>query len=296
VNSCPLASGAREAPPLVEAIVLWSFSRFARNLLDAQFYKADLRRRGFQIISMTDDLPGGDLDAIVEALYDWKHEQYLKDLSLNVKRTLHELARQGYSVGGFPPRGYKVQKVRIGTKRNGKPHHVSQWIPDPEWAPKVELAFRLRSEGASFSEGEALVEMLAGMDGLPMTWAMEGQRLRERMTFVGEGVYSQSYQQHRALIEWPWKYIATAHIEEGPKFELFNLEEDPQERRNLAREDPERTLKMAHTLAGTHWRETNFVRPDTAEAWEHQYREVLGVTKEEAAVVVDRLRALGYAD
>jgi site-specific DNA recombinase len=143
---------SRQDPRLVDGIVLWSFSRFARNLLDAQFYKADLRRRGFQIISMTDDLPGGDLDAIVEALYDWKHEQYLKDLSLNVKRTLHELARQGYSAGGFPPRGYKVQKVRIGTKRNGKPHYVSQWIPDPDWATKVEQAFSLRAEGASFSE------------------------------------------------------------------------------------------------------------------------------------------------
>lgn len=143
---------SRQDPPLVEGIVLWSFSRFARNLLDAQFYKADLRRRGFQIISMTDDLPGGDLDAIVEALYDWKHEQYLKDLSRNVKRTLHELARQGYSTGGFPPRGYKAEKVKIGTKRNGKPQFATRWVPDPRWASKVHEAFRLRAEGANFSE------------------------------------------------------------------------------------------------------------------------------------------------
>jgi site-specific DNA recombinase len=143
---------SRQDPRLVEGIVLWSFSRFARNLLDAQFYKADLRRRGFQIISMTDDLPGGDLDAIVEALYDWKHEQFLKDLSQNVKRTLHELGRQGYSVGGFPPRGYKAEKKRVGTKRNGKPHYATRWVPDAKWAPKVREAFRLRAQGASFSE------------------------------------------------------------------------------------------------------------------------------------------------
>jgi DNA invertase Pin-like site-specific DNA recombinase len=143
---------SRQDPPIAQGIVLWSFSRFARNLLDAQFYKADLRRRGFQIISMTDDLPGGDLDAIIEALYDWKHEQFLKDLSQNVKRTLHELARQGYSVGGFPPRGYKADKVKIGTKRNGKPHYATRWIPDPKWAPKVQEAFQLRAEGATFSE------------------------------------------------------------------------------------------------------------------------------------------------
>ena len=143
---------SKQEPRRVDGIVLWSFSRFARNLLDAQFYKADLRRRGYQIISMTDDLPGGDLDVIVEALYDWKHEQYLKDLSQNVKRTLHELARQGYSVGGFPPRGYKAQKVKIGTKRNGKPRYATQWISDPKWATKVQEAFSLRAEGATFSE------------------------------------------------------------------------------------------------------------------------------------------------
>jgi site-specific DNA recombinase len=143
---------SRQGSPKVEGIVLWSFSRFARNQLDAQFYKADLRRRGFQIISMTDDLPGTDMDAIIEALYDWKHEQYLKDLSQNVKRTLHELARQGYSTGGFPPRGYMVEKTQIGVKRNGKPRYASKWVPDPEWAPKVLQAFRLRAEGASFAE------------------------------------------------------------------------------------------------------------------------------------------------
>jgi site-specific DNA recombinase len=143
---------SRREPRPVVGIVLWSFSRFARNLLDAQFYKADLRRRGFQIVSMTDDLPGGDLDAIVEALYDWKHEQYLKDLSQNVKRTLHELARQGYSVGGFPPRGYKPEKIEIGTKRSGKPQYATLWAPDPKWAPKVQEAFRMRAAGATFSE------------------------------------------------------------------------------------------------------------------------------------------------
>jgi site-specific DNA recombinase len=143
---------SKQEPRRVDGIVLWSFSRFARNLLDAQFYKADLRRRGYQIISMTDDLPGGDLDVIVEALYDWKHEQYLKDLSRNVKRTLHDLAKDGYSVGGFPPRGYAAKKVQIGTKRNGKPRYASVWVPDPQWASAVRKAFEMRAQGASFRE------------------------------------------------------------------------------------------------------------------------------------------------
>jgi DNA invertase Pin-like site-specific DNA recombinase len=143
---------SRQEPRPVDGIVLWSFSRFSRNLLDAQFFKADLRRRGYKIISMTDDLPGGDLDVIVEALYDWKHEQYLKDLSRNVKRTLHQLTRQGFSVGGFPPRGYKVEKVQIGVKRNGEPRYASKGVADPRCAPAVQEAFRMRAEGATAQE------------------------------------------------------------------------------------------------------------------------------------------------
>lgn len=140
---------SRQEPRPVDGIVLWSFSRFARNLLDAQFFKAALRRRGYKIISMTDDLPGGDLDVIIEALYDWKHEQYLKDLSRNVKRTLHQLARQGFSAGGFPPRGYKVKKVQVGVKRNGQPRYASKWMPDPKWVPQVRKAWEMKADGAT---------------------------------------------------------------------------------------------------------------------------------------------------
>lgn len=159
---------SRQEPRPAEGIVVWSFSRFARNLLDAQFYKADLRRRGYKIISMTDDLPGGDLDVIIEALYDWKHEQYLKDLSRNVKRTLHQLARQGFSVGGFPPRGYKVEKEQIGIKRNDQPRYASKWVPDRTWAPVVQEAFRMRAEGATAQEILDETGLFKGRNGL--TW------------------------------------------------------------------------------------------------------------------------------
>lgn len=157
---------SRQEPRPVDGIVLWSFSRFARNLLDAQFFKADLRRRGYNIISITDDLPGGDLDVIMEALYDWKHEQYLKDLSRNVRRTLHELASAGYSIGGFPPRGYKVEKVVIGVKRNGQPRFASKWVPDPKCAPVVQEAFRMRAEGATAQEILDKTGLFKGRQGL----------------------------------------------------------------------------------------------------------------------------------
>jgi len=165
---------------------------------------------------------------------------------------------------------------------------VEEFTQHIDIAPTIIDLFDVGEDGYAKSVGH--------MNGQSMLMAMAGIQLRQQMTFVGEGVYAEAYQQHRALIQWPWKYIATAHISEGPKFELYNLEEDPKEQTNLAQEMPERLLKMSHTLATSHWRARKFVRPDTAEAWTRQYRDMMGITEEEGKVIVERLRALGYAD
>jgi hypothetical protein len=101
---------------------------------------------------MTDDVPTGNIAPVVEAIIDWKNERYLSDLSRDVKRGLYDLAREGYAPGGFPPRGNKTVKVKIGVKRDGKPHLVSQWVPDAELAPKVRQASAMRATGASYEE------------------------------------------------------------------------------------------------------------------------------------------------
>ncbi len=143
---------AHQDPPPVEGIVVWSFSRFVRNLLDAQFHKADLRRRGYELISLTEDLPNGDYAPIIEALIDWKNERFLKDLSRDVQRGLRDLARKGYAPGGFPPVGYKAEKVIIGRRRDGSPHVVSRWVPDSDKADLVRKAWWMRVDGATYSE------------------------------------------------------------------------------------------------------------------------------------------------
>jgi hypothetical protein len=136
----------------VEGIIFWSFSRLARRQIDSQFIKSDLRRRGYVLHSMTDDVPTGDIAPVVEAIIDWKNERYLSDLGRDVKRGLYDLARAGYAPGGFPPRGYKAVKVQIGVKRDGEPHLVSQWVPDLELPPRGRQAFEMRAARASYEE------------------------------------------------------------------------------------------------------------------------------------------------
>lgn len=54
-----------------KGIVIWKYNRFARDIDDSQFYKADLRRRGFFIHSIQDSVPDGLDGRFFEAAIDW---------------------------------------------------------------------------------------------------------------------------------------------------------------------------------------------------------------------------------
>ena len=139
--------GAPEA-----GLVIWSYSRFARDFDDAQFYRADIRRRGYLFHSLNDEVPDGPMGRLFEAVIDWKNEQFLEDLSRDVKRGLSDLVRTHGALPGTPPRGFKREPVQIGARRDGRPHIVHRWVPDPELVPMVQQAFALRAAGASLNE------------------------------------------------------------------------------------------------------------------------------------------------
>jgi len=135
-----------------QGVIIWKFSRFARDIDDAQFYKADLRRRGYQILSMKDQVPDGLDGRFFEAAIDWMNARFLDDLSTDVKRGLRHLVSEYGGVPGTPPRGFKREIVNIGTHRNGKPHTISRWVPDPETWERAKLAWKMREQGASYND------------------------------------------------------------------------------------------------------------------------------------------------
>ena len=78
---------AREnTKPLVDGILYWDTKRFARNQLDSQFYKGDLRRRGYRLISLSDDIPDNEFAVVVEAFLEWKAQKDRQDIAKDVKR------------------------------------------------------------------------------------------------------------------------------------------------------------------------------------------------------------------
>lgn len=136
--------------PIEAGVIIWKFSRFARNLEDAQFYKAALRREGYIVHSLNDNTDQSLDGRFFESAIDWMNARYLEDLSTDVKRGQRHMLQQYGAIGGTPPRGFKRESIVIGTRRDGKPHQVSRWIPDEAVIPLIKLAFKLRAEGVGY--------------------------------------------------------------------------------------------------------------------------------------------------
>jgi DNA invertase Pin-like site-specific DNA recombinase len=133
-------------------LIVWKWNRFARNIDDAQFYRADLRRRGITLDSLNEDIPPGSQGRFFEAAIDWMNQRYIEDLSTDTKRGLKELVENYGCVPGTPPCGFKRQRVVISTRRDGEPHVAHKWVPDPNLVPLVQKAWRMRAGGATYRQ------------------------------------------------------------------------------------------------------------------------------------------------
>lgn len=133
-------------------IILWRFNRFARDVNDAQFYRADLRRRGYIVHSLKDDIPQGNYQHIFEAITDTMAQQHSLELSEDVKRGQHHLVEAYGALGGTPPRGFKREPVQVSSHRDGKPHITHKWVPDPALISQVKKAWQMRAAGISLAK------------------------------------------------------------------------------------------------------------------------------------------------
>ena len=108
-----MISTAKQKDKPFDAILLWKFSRFARNREDSIVYKSMLRRKGIDVISITEPTGnGGPTDVLMEAMIEAMDEYYSINLSQEVKRGMTEKARRG-GLQSNPSFGYKVKDHRL---------------------------------------------------------------------------------------------------------------------------------------------------------------------------------------
>lgn len=79
-----------------DAILVWKFSRFARNQEESIVYKSMLKKQhGIDVISITEPLIDGPFGSLIERIIEWMDEYYSINLSGEVIRGMTEKAMRG---------------------------------------------------------------------------------------------------------------------------------------------------------------------------------------------------------
>ncbi len=102
-----MIAAAKQTPSPFRAVLLWKFSRFARNQEESIFYKSVLRRNGVDVISVSEPSLDGPFGTLIERIIEWSDEYYSIRLSGEVRRGMTEKAERGGAVS-IAPFGYKI--------------------------------------------------------------------------------------------------------------------------------------------------------------------------------------------
>lgn len=152
-----LIATARSKGHPIDCILVWKFSRFARNQEESIVYKSMLARDKVEVISISEPLPDGPFGALNERIIEWMDEYYLTNLSTEVVRGMTENAMRG-NYQASPGIGY----------RSPGPKQVP--VKDPDTFPIIEycdrwfmqeqlttrqIALRLNSMGYRTKRGNA---------------------------------------------------------------------------------------------------------------------------------------------
>lgn len=98
---------AKSKPKPFDAIVVWKFSRFARNREDSIVYKSMLKKIGIDVISVTENVGDDKMSVITEAIIEAMDEYYSLNLAEEVRRGMTERVKHG-SHNSIAPFGYKL--------------------------------------------------------------------------------------------------------------------------------------------------------------------------------------------
>lgn len=109
---------AKQPSHPIDVILVWKYSRFARNQEESIVYKSMLKKDHVEVISVSEPLIDGPFGSLIERIIEWMDEYYSIRLSGEVLRGMKEKALQhGYQT--TPCLGYEA----VG---HGKPFQINE--------------------------------------------------------------------------------------------------------------------------------------------------------------------------
>ena len=120
-----IEEGSKATAPFY-VILVWKFSRFTRKREHAVAFKAQLRRKGIRVVSITEQAEDNATGRLLEGIIESVDEYYSENLGQEVTRGMREAASRGFFLGSkldFPHFKRRKQGNRQagGTERLGVP-------------------------------------------------------------------------------------------------------------------------------------------------------------------------------
>ena len=121
-----MIAAAKEKDCPFTSLLVWKFSRFARNQEESIFYKSVLRSKcGVDVVSVSEPLIAGHFGSLIERIIEWMDEFYSIRLSEEVKRSMEVNARRG-KLQASPSFGYRVSEGKLIV--NNEEAELVRWI------------------------------------------------------------------------------------------------------------------------------------------------------------------------
>ncbi|MYD49795.1 MAG: recombinase family protein [Chloroflexi bacterium] len=140
-----IEEGSKAKSPF-DVILVWKFSRFTRKREHAVAFKAQLRRKGIRVVSITEQAEDNATGRLLEGIIESVDEYYSENLAQEVVRGMREAASRGYFLASRAPFGYKRIKVSDGVKDR------PTLEVDPDAAPVVKEIFESSRRGNGLKE------------------------------------------------------------------------------------------------------------------------------------------------
>lgn len=147
---------AKQKPSPFKAVLVWKFSRFARNREDSILYKSMLRKKyGIRVISVSEDIGDDKMSVLIEAMIEAMDEFYSVNLGEEVKRGMTKRAEKG-KFQSRVPFGYRLKKGIL--------------VPCNEEKEYVKLIFKLFLSGKNGEEISRILNEIGVKTGKGNLW------------------------------------------------------------------------------------------------------------------------------
>ena len=164
---------------LYDVVIVYKYSRFARNLMEATLYRQQIEKNGAKLISamerIDDSTPEGRMMRNIIMTMD---EYYSDNLSTFVQSSMYTAAKSGKYLGGILPYGFSVNE-------NG------EFIENKAEADIVRRVFELRAAGAMPADILRIFrdEGIRGRNGKPFTQQLLNKIVRSEK-YIGVYKYA----------------------------------------------------------------------------------------------------------